>query len=138
MPCVHSCARIRSCFRFCTAEFAISGFRNRDVCTQPHKHQRRSQTEHRCATGRITHWLRLLRAYGLIRKVSRTPGGKVSLYLTEGGKLADSPAWTVNTGGSAHEAVLGDIDGDGDIDLAVGCQNQAHIYENVMATQPRD
>ncbi|MFT5527004.1 MAG: hypothetical protein ACI9G1_003574 [Pirellulaceae bacterium] len=48
-----------------------------------------------------------------------------------GGKLADMPAWSVKTSRPAHEAVLADIDQDSDLDLAVGCQDQAHIYENL-------
>lgn len=58
-------------------------------------------------------------------------GGNVAIYLSDGGKLADKPAWSVKTSGPAHETVLADIDQDGDLDLAVGCQDQAHIYENL-------
>jgi len=64
-------------------------------------------------------------------------GGNVAVYLSEGGKLADKPAWSVKTSGPAHEAVLADIDQDGDHDLAVGCQDQAHIYENLTPKTPK-
>lgn len=53
-------------------EYAINGFRNRDLRVTLYPEAAASPEESRRAAGRITRKLRLLRAHGLIRKVSRT------------------------------------------------------------------
>ena len=60
-------------------------------------------------------------------------GGSVSVYRNDGGKLPETPTWSIKTSGPAHETVFADIDNDGDLDMAVGCKDQAHIYENLSA-----
>jgi hypothetical protein len=64
-------------------------------------------------------------------------GGRISVYLSDRGKLPDTPTRSIKTSGPAHEAVLADIDKDGDLDLAVGCRDQAHIYENLSARRTK-
>ena len=52
-------------------QFLLNGFRNRDICRRIFPPARTAQ-ERRRASGRTTRLLRLLRAHGLIRKVSHT------------------------------------------------------------------
>ena len=58
-------------------------------------------------------------------------GGQVQLFLNENGVLSKTAIETVQATGPVHEVVLGDIDLDGDLDLAVGSRDVAHIFENL-------
>lgn len=55
-----------------SGRFHVQGFRNRDIYTEIHGKRRHSKAERRRQSARITRWLRLLRAHGLIRKVPHT------------------------------------------------------------------
>ena len=61
-------------------------------------------------------------------------GGRVYVYANEDGVLAQVPSQSIAATGPVHESVLADIDLDGDLDLAVGGRDQAHIYENLTIT----
>ena len=50
------------------------------------------------------------------------------------GLLPDILTWSAKTPRPAHEAMLADSDADGDLDLAVGCQDQARLFENLTRT----
>jgi len=54
------------------AKFMIQGFRNRDLRQRLWPTLARTPEVRRQAAGRVTRYLRLLRAHGLIRKVSKT------------------------------------------------------------------
>jgi hypothetical protein len=54
------------------ASFLVQGFRNKDLRTRLVSNVGNEPQSRRKASGRITRWLRLLRAHGLIRKVSTT------------------------------------------------------------------
>jgi hypothetical protein len=60
-------------------EFALNGLRNRDLqALLFHQHASQSLTEKRRRSARVSRQLRLLRAHGLIQKVSRTHRYKVT------------------------------------------------------------
>lgn len=59
-------------------EFAINGFRNRDLQAILYPTQHRNVTEQRRRSGAVTRQLRMLRAHGLIRKVPATHRYQVS------------------------------------------------------------
>ncbi len=52
--------------------WAVKGFRNRDIRPALTSRSVQSPNAGRRLAGRATHWLRLLRAHGLIRKLSRS------------------------------------------------------------------
>jgi hypothetical protein len=54
------------------ASFLVQGFRNKDLRARFVPNAGNNPQCRRKASGRITRWLRLLRAHGLIRKVSTT------------------------------------------------------------------
>ncbi len=71
-------------------DFAINGFRNRDLVACLFVKRFSSTLEKKRASGRITRRLRLLRAHGIIRKVSRTnrymltkKGRQITTAITE-------------------------------------------------------
>ena len=61
-------------------------------------------------------------------------GGKpgAAVYLSDKGRLSETPEWSARTTKPAHEVILADVDGDGDLDMALGCQDQAHLFENTV------
>ena len=52
--------------------FLLQGFRNRHIRCRLYPGSERNAENRRRSTGRVTRLLRLLRAHGLIRKVSKT------------------------------------------------------------------
>ena len=55
-----------------TGEHSVQGFRNRDVRATLYPRDGKDPDRRRRASGRVTRWFQLLRAHGLIRKVSKT------------------------------------------------------------------
>lgn len=53
-------------------EFSLQGFQNRDLRRRLHPELDADPVQRRQMAGRVTRWLRLLRAHGLIKKVTRT------------------------------------------------------------------
>jgi hypothetical protein len=60
-------------------EFALRGFQNRDLRRHLHPTSEADPAQRRQAAGRITRALRLLRAHGLIKKVTRTHYYRLSI-----------------------------------------------------------
>lgn len=65
-------------------EFAVNGFRNRDLQTLLYKSSPRDAAEQKRRSGVVTRQLRMLRAHGLIKKVPKTHRYQV----TESGRIA--------------------------------------------------
>lgn len=74
-------------------EFAVNGLRNRDVVRHLHGGAFRSPEERTRAAARVTRKLRMLRAHGIIKKVTRTH----RYVLTESGREAASAILKLHT-----------------------------------------
>ncbi len=60
-------------------------------------------------------------------------GGEDRIYLNEDGSLETTASWASMEAESTHAIAWGDVDGDGDLDLATGGPGPNYIYLNLEA-----